>query len=324
MRRREFIALFGAAFVTRPGLAQTTMRKMPRIGILTAADSEQTPILQAFRKGLAELGYEDGRDVVLEFRLARGDYGDFPRLLSELIRLPVDVILVDGGSAATAAVAATKTIPIVMGTSGDPIASGFAASLARPGGNVTGFSLISTELNVKRLDLLRSAFPNARAMAVLFNPRKPTALMGVRAISAAAHGFGLILTAHEAQSVEALRGLNPRLFESGVPVLVVPDAMFWNNRQAIIDAVQGSGAPALYPEREYADSGGLMSYGPNVPDQFRRAASYVIRILKGEKPGDLSIQQPERFDFVVNLRAARALGVTIPQAILTSADEVIE
>jgi putative ABC transport system substrate-binding protein len=234
------------------------------------------------------------------------------------------VIVVDGGLTVPAVLAATNSIPIVMATAGDPVALGYVQSLSHPGGNITGFSLISGELNQKRLDLLRAAFPAADEVAVLFNPENPTARAGLAWVKDASERLGIRAALVELSSPAAIPTMSSQALRPEVPVLVVPDVMFWNSRHAIIKRLEGSGLSALYPEREYADDGGLMAYGPNVPDNFRRAAGYVDRILKGAKAGDLPIQQPSRFDFVINMRTARQLGVTLPQVMVLSAGEVIE
>jgi putative tryptophan/tyrosine transport system substrate-binding protein len=325
MRRRQFVCGAGASLLVGGARAQPSPARVPRVGILTAARPEQRPTpLSAFLSGLLELGYTDGRNIVLEFRFAAGDYSVFPRLAAELVNLPVDVIVVDGGSAVGPAMAATKTTPIVIATAGDPVALGFVTSLGRPGGNVTGFSLVSIELNLKRLDILKQALPTARAVTVVFNSQNATAVAGTQAVVEATGKMGIKGNLLELPTVEAIRKAKPEDLDNAAPALVIPDAMFWNNRALLMELLASKKVPAVYPEREYADDGGMMAYGPNVPDNFRRAAGYVDRILKGANPGELPIQQPSRFDFVVNLRAARALGVELPQALLSSADEVIE
>jgi putative ABC transport system substrate-binding protein len=321
MRRRQLLIGSGALLACRAAAAQATGDRLPRIGILTPASSDRTRPLLGLRQGFAELGYVEGRNITFEFRFANGDYAAFPKLVAELVDLPVDVIVVDGGSAVPPAMAATKTIPIVIAAAGDPVALGFVKSFSRPGGNVTGFSLVSTELNLKRLDFIRRAFPAAGAVAVLFNPQNTTALAGMRTVVESGERHGLSMRPVALASQEAIRASEP---EPRVPALVIPDAMFWNSRLRIIERLEKRGVPGLYPEREYADDGGLMAYGPNVPDNFRRAAEYADRILKGEKAGDLPIQQPARFDFVVNIKAAHGLGLEIPTSLLARADEVIE
>lgn len=326
MNRRNFIAAGVAALATRAerSFGQKPGEKMPRVGILTPADNDKTPIFEAFKQGLRELGYVEDRNIVLEFRSSHGNDALLPQLAAELVALPVDVIVTDG-PAAFAAGKATKRIPIVMGAGPDPVSVGLAASLSHPGGNFTGFTLMARELDAKRPDLLHTAFPNSTAVAVLVNPSNTGSATSLQAIEEAARSMGLRIVARvEASTPEVLRALTPSVFAEATAVTVLADAMFWNHRQAIIALVNAARLPAMYPEREYADDGGLMAYGPSVPDNFRRAAGYVDRILKGVKPADLPIQEPARFDFVVNLKTARELGLTIPPATLAFADEVIE
>ena len=306
-------------------LAQQPAGKMPRVGILTPADNDKTTIFEAFKQGLRELGYVEGRNIVLEFRSARGDVSRLPQLAAELAALPVDVIVTDGGAAAVVAGQATKRIPIVMGAGPDPVSFGLAASHSQPGGNFTGFTLMAAELNAKRLDLLRTAFPNVTALAVLVNPSNASSAAYLRDSEGAAGAMGLRIVARiEAAGTEALLALTPSVFAEATGVTVLPDPMFWNHRQAIIALVNAARLPAMYSEREYADDGGLMAYGPSVPDNFRRAAGYVDRILRGAKPGDLPIQEPVKFDLIVNLKTAKTLGLTILQSFLDRADQVIE
>ena len=300
---------------------------MPRIGILTPVDDDRTPIFEAFKEGLHELGYIEGRNIVLEFRSDHGDVSHLPQLAAELVTLPVDIIVTDSSNAAVAAGKATKRIPIVMGAGPDPVSLGLAASLSRPGGNLTGFDLMGTgtELDAKQLDLLRTAVPNLTAVAVLLNPSTTGSATYLQAIEEAARSMGLrIVTRVEAGTPEALRALTPSVFAEATGVTVIADAMFANHHRDIVALVNAARLPAIYPSRAFADDGGLMAYGPNVPDNFRRAAGYVDRIIKGAKPGDLPIQEPVKFDFVVNLKTARELGLTIPPATLAFADEVIE
>jgi putative ABC transport system substrate-binding protein len=295
--------------------------KIPRVGILTQADNERAPILDAFREGLRDLGYVEGRNIVLEFRFAKGDLAHGLELAAELVSLPVDVIVIEG----VPAMDPTGHVPIVGPALVDPVQRGFALSLARPGRNITGFTLMHTELNGKRLELLRTAFPDITAVSALVNPAAPSSKLAFEQIETAARSMGLESVARaEAESAAALRALRPAVFSGAGAVIVVPDGMFYSYRQDVVALVNAARLPAIYPEREYADDGGLMAYGANVVDNFRRAAGYVDRILKGAKPGDLPIQEPVKFDFVVNLKTARELGLTIQPMILARADEVIE
>ena len=240
--------------------------------------------------------------------------------------VPLDIILTDGAAAARAAQQATQRIPIVIGTSGvDPVRIGLAASLRRPGGNLTGFTLMHGQLGEKRVDLLRTVAPEAKVLTVLVNP-VPGSDLSVSIIQSSARTVGITVRAIEAATPEALRALRPGdlLADGKTPLMVVGDAMFWNNRQAIVDLINAAGVPALYPEREYAESGGLMAYGAYVPDNFRAAAGYVHRILKGENPADLPIQEPVKVELIINLKTAKALGLEIPVSLLGRADQVLE
>ena len=297
--------------------------KIPRVGILTTADNERTPALDALRAGLRDLGYVEGRNIILEFRFAGGDLSRGSELVTELVALPVDVIVAEGFT--PDAVAATDLIPIVSATLMDPVQRGFALSLARPGGNVTGFTLMHTELNGKRLELLRTAFPWVTAVSALVNPANPADKLAFEQTETAAQSLGLgKLRRVEADSAVALGALRPAALSGADAVIVLPDGVFYHYRRDVVALFNKAHLPAIYPERDYADDGGLMAYGANVADNFRRAADYVDRILKGAKPGDLPIQEPVKFDFVVNLKTAKELGLTIPPSILARADEVIE
>jgi putative ABC transport system substrate-binding protein len=243
--------------------------KIPRVGVLSPAENEATPIFEGFRRGLRELGYVEGASIILEYRFARGDNTFLRRLAEELANLPVDIILVDGSASAKAAAGATRTIPIVMGTGGDLVALGLAGSLARPGGNVTGFTGMLPELSAKLVDLMRTAFPDGTAVTILLNPSAPLQAYLRAAEEIAA--LGLAVTRIDAASPEALRALRPEAFsQAGGPVLVLPDAMFWNHRRDILALIAAARVPALYPQREFADDGGLIAYGASVPDRVQR------------------------------------------------------
>jgi putative tryptophan/tyrosine transport system substrate-binding protein len=330
-RRRDLFELCAAAFLASGAAGAWPLAahaepsaKIPRVGILSPAENEATPEIEAFRKGLRELGYVEGRNIILEYRFAGGDYTVLRRLAEELADLPVDIIVTDG-PAGPAAAGATRTTPIVLCMTDDSVALGLVNSFGRPGGNVTGFTSLRPELSGKRVDLMRTAFPRAMLATVLLNPSGPSSAVHLRVTEETARALGLTVTRVEAASLGALRALRPEaLGEPGGPILVLPDSMFWHHHSELLALVATAGVPSIYPGREYADDGGLMSYGANVPDNFRRAADYVDRILRGAKPGDLPIQRPVRFDFVVNLKTAHELGLTIPQSILARADEVIE
>jgi putative ABC transport system substrate-binding protein len=328
IKRCEFITLLGGAAaagsVTRviPATAQQP-GKVPRVGILTPAENAETPIFDAFRKGLRDLGYVDGKTIVLDFRFAKGNMDALAGLAVDLARSPVDVIVVDSTAATRAALDATRTIPIV-GVSADPVQLGFVASIRRPGGNVTGMTIRLETLSAKRLELLKQAFPAIASISVLMNPKNVSSSLSLSATQEAAGMLGIRFVPLTASTPDELRTLSAADLTPSDALTVLPDAMFWNHRATIIALAQAARRPAIYPEREYADDGGLVAYGPNIPDTFRRAAGYVDRILRGAKPGDLPIDEAAKFDFVVNLRTARALGFAISPDFLSGANEVIE
>jgi putative ABC transport system substrate-binding protein len=332
MRRRSVVIAVLAALFLGPehSAGQQPQSKIPRVGILTVADSERAPMFDAFREGLRDLGYVEGRNIILEFRLVRGNPSLLPQLAAELVALPVDVVVTEGGGTLPAvnavnAVDPSGHVPIVSPVMVDPVQRGFATSLSRPGGNITGFTLMHIELNAKRLELLRTAFPHITAVTALVNPSSPATKLAFEDTETAARSMGLGSVAIvEAESAAALRALRPAVFSGASAVVVLPDGVFYNYRRDVVRLVNAARLPAIYPEREYADDGGLMAYGAYVPDNFRRAAGYVDRILRGAKPADLPIQEPVKFDFVVNLKTAKELGLTVPQSILARTDGVIE
>jgi putative tryptophan/tyrosine transport system substrate-binding protein len=298
--------------------------KGPRISILTPATEASTPVFEAFRQGLHELGYVEGQNIVLEFRLAAGRLDRLRDLAAELVQRQVDVILTDSAAAAQAAKHATTTIPIVMATGGDPVQSGLVASLARPGGNLTGLTLLARELNGKRLELLKEAVPGVTHVAVLWNPTSLAAMGDLSEADAAAQALHLQLHALEVPGPEAIETAFAAATKGQADALItLADAMLWNQRTKVADLAAQHRLPALFPEREFVDAGGLLSYGPSVPANFHRAATFVDRILKGAKPGDLPIERPMKFELVINLKTAQALGLTIPPTLLFQANEVI-
>jgi len=315
------IAVSGA--VALPDMAQQP-GKIFRIGVLSPAASPSTKAFDSLRKGLRDLGYIEGTNITIEYRLAAWDYSRLPPMAGELVRLPVDVIVTDTQKSAVIAYEATRTIPIVGATLGaDPVAAGLAASFAHPGGNVTGFSGFGVELSGKRLQLLKEAAPAIARIAGLWSPTMPTALRS--ATEEAARTLGIELRTIEVATPDQIpAGLEAAVAGGTEALVVLPDAMFWNERARIVALAAKYRMPAIYPEREYAEDGGLLAYSQNVSHQFRRAASYVDKILKGAKPGDLPIEQPTKFEMVINLKTAKALGLTIPPSILARADEVIE
>ena len=316
------IAISAAAFSS--ATAQQPA-KVFRIGILSPAAAASTKAFDAFRDGLRELGYVEGANIKIEYRLAAWDYRRLPVMARELVRLPVDVIVVDGGTrVAQIAQEATGTIPIVAATAGaDPVEAGLAASYAHPGGNLTGFTGAGVELSGKRVEILKEAVPGASRVAALWNPATPMATL--QATEEAARTLGLYLRTVEVAIPEGILTGFEAAVGAGVEALaVLPDVMFFHERARIIALAARHRLPAIYEDREYATDGGLLTYGRDVSEQFRLAAGYVDKILKGAKPADLPIQQPTRFQLVVNLKTAKALGLIIPPAILDLADEVLE
>jgi len=298
---------------------------VPRIGILTPAAGASTPLWEAFRQGLRDLGYVEGTNIALEYRFAAGQNERLPALAAELVHLRVDMIVTNSGAAAQAARDATETIPIVMATGGDPVRLGVVVSLARPGGNITGLSLMVPELDGKRLDLLKEALPHVSRVAVLWNASNPTSPDQLRQIEAAARVLGLQLHSLAIRHPDELDSVFAAMTREGAEALItLGDAVLWNHRTRVVALAAQHHLPAVFDAREFADVGGLMAYGPHVPDSYRRAAVYVDKILKGAQPADLPVERPVKFELVINLKTAKALGVTIPPALLFQADKVIQ
>jgi len=301
--------------------------KMAKIGWLhPATPAATTHLLEAFRQGLRELGYVEGKTFVLLPRYGEARDERLPELARELVSLKVDVIVVGYDPAIAAVKQQTRTIPIVMAASTDPLATGFVASLAHPGGNITGLSNISPELSGKRVELLKEAVPRLSRVAFLWNPDVRGAVLEYNQTEAAARSLGLQLHSIEATRPEDLDRAFSAITEQRAQALIVtsPNPVNYSNRGRIVAFAQQNRLPSMYANRDYADAGGLMSYGPHVPDLYRRAATYVDKILKGAKPADLPVEQPTRFELVVNLKTARSLGLTIPQSILIRVDQVIQ
>jgi putative ABC transport system substrate-binding protein len=303
--------------------------KIARIGYLAGASLSASPHLEeAFRQGLRDLGYVEGGNVVIEYRDAAGKPERFPALAAELVALKVDIIVAPTTLTAVAAKQTTKALPIVFVTAGDPVGSGLVTSLARPGGNVTGLSILAPELVGKRLGLLTQAVPGVSRVAVL---RQPGA-MGERMdkdmqqeADLAARALGVRLHLVEARGpADFDRAFSDISRARAGALTVLGSTMFANERRRLVDLAAKNRLPAVYTLREYVDAGGLMAYGPNAADMYRRAATYVDKILKGAKPADLPVQQPTKFELVINLKAAKALGLTIPPSLLERADQVIE
>ena len=300
--------------------------KVPRIGYLTgnfpSAIAERT---EAFRQGLRELGYVEGKDIVIEYRYAEGKLERLPTLASELVRLKVDVIVTGGPAATRPAKEATVTIPIVMGQVNDPVGNGFVASLARPGGNITGLATLGPEISGKHLELLKETVPKLSRVAVLGASIQPGNAQSLTEIELAAGAFGVriqYLDVLSAKDIEtAFRAASKGRADA---VLVLQSPVLFSQRKQIAELAAKSRLPAIYYTREFVEAGGLMYYGANTPDLFRRAATYVDKILKGAKPADLPVEQPLKFEFIINLKAAKQIGLTIPPNVLARADRVIK
>ena len=300
--------------------------KVPRIGILTPGPiSERLLLFEAFRQGLRDLGYVEGQTVTLEFRSAEGNFERLPDLAAELVRLKVDVIVAATTAASLAAKQATWTLPIVMAVTADPVGVGLVSSLARPGGNITGLDLLSVDLARKRLELLRETVPGLSRVAVLSSPTTPATALQMRETQVVAQALGVRLQALDVRGPNEFEGAFRAATRGRAgALLTLDDPFIFTHRTLILALVAKSRLPAMYGFREFAEAGGLMAYGTYLPALYRRAAVYVDKILKGAKPADLPVEQPTRFELVINLKTAKALGLTFPQSILIRADQVIQ
>ena len=327
MRRRDFVTVLAGA-AAYPLFAGAQQKAMPVIGYLASGSSlgASVPLLAAFHQGLNETGYVEGQNLAIEYRWAEGHYDRLPALAAELVSGKLEVIVAMGGpSSALAAKSATSTIPIVFTGVSDPVAAGLVASLARPGGNLTGFSPLSLELTPKRLELLTELVPQARVIALLVNPNDPREEGLIRDLQEAARVRGVQLAILKAAAESEIDAAFTTLVQLHADALVVAADPFFNSRREQLLALASRHAvPAIYPWRELAAAGGLISYGTSLTAVFRQVGIYTGRVLKGEKPADLPAQQPTTFELVVNLNTARALGITVPPSILARADEIIE
>jgi putative tryptophan/tyrosine transport system substrate-binding protein len=325
MRRRDFMVGAAGLAAAWPlaGLAQQS--NLPVIGFVNSASPGSYPPVTAFLKGLDEAGFAEGRDVAIEYRWAEGHYEKLPAIISDLIRRKVNVIAATSTPAAVAAKAATSTIPIVFTTSGDPIQLGLVSSLKEPGGNLTGISQMNVELASKRLELMHEMFPKATTIVLLVNPPGPLASPMSRESAAAAEALGLSLRILRAGSEQELSAVFESLSrEALVPLVIASDAYFSNHGETIGALALRHHVPAIFQYTEFTEGGGLMSYGGNVAESYRLAGVYVGRILKGAKPANLPVQQVTKVELIVNLKTAKALGVTFPLSLLGRADKVIE
>jgi len=322
---RIVICLLATALLPA-GLIAAQPKKVPRLGWL--ANASRTPELlsriEAFRQGMKVLGYEDEKNITIEYRYSDGKPERLPKLASDLTRLKVDVIVTHGNQSILAAQEATKTTPIVMALSTEPVATGFVSSLARPGGNITGLADLTYELSGKRLELLKETFPKVSRVALLLGPGVSVSL--TKETEAAASSLHLLLQPLEVRNVSDLEKAFQAAAREHADALVPLPNPVWalQYRTRLLELAASNRLPAIYHHRDFVDSGGLMAYGTNYDDLFRRAATYVDKILKGAKPGDLPVEQPTKFEFVINLKTAKQIGVTIPPNVLARADKVIK
>jgi putative tryptophan/tyrosine transport system substrate-binding protein len=326
MRRRGFLGLLGGA-AGYPLLARAQQAAMPVIGFLSGRSAgESATVVAAFRRGLAEQAYNEGKNVAVEYRWADGRYDQLPALAAELVDRHVVAIAATGGSVSgLAAKATTATIPIVFSSGGDAVKLGLVASLNRPGGNVTGVNLIFGALGAKRLELLHEVTPSVAKLAVLVNPNYPSAADEVDSVRTGARSLGLQIVSIEAAAESDFPSAFARLTQLKIAGLLVTDDPFLQSRRDQLVALAAQHAiPAIYFSRDFCDAGGLISYGPDISDAYRLVGVYIGRVLKGEKPVDLPVIQPTKFELVINLKTAKALGLEIPPTLLSRADEVIE
>ena len=329
MRRRDcLVMLLGATAALRPLVAVAQQPKVPKVGLLlpyVQGEAQAQVRVAAFQKSLQERGWVDRRNVALEYRYSEGRLDRLPALVSDLVSANVDVVLTAGTEATGAAQKVTTRVPIVMVAIGDPIAAGFIASLARPGGNITGTSLLATELSGKRVQLLKEILPALTHLAVLWGPGNASTRQKLQQIQAAAAMLGAEIQPLELRVSDDIEKSFEAAAQSGAgAVMTTEDAIQISHRGRIVELANKARIPIASEFGEFARTGALMSYGPNILDAFRNAASYVDKILKGAKPADLPVEQPTRFELVINLKTAKVLGLTIPQSLLARADEIIE
>ncbi|MGE0036662.1 MAG: ABC transporter substrate-binding protein [Xanthobacteraceae bacterium] len=327
MRRRRFLMMLAGAGILRgPLAAAAAPRRSARIGRLSPLSaSSEVPMLGGLRAGLQELGWIEGQNLAFELRFANGQLDRLPELAADLVRQNVDVIVTGSNPGALAAKMATATIPIVFVTTGDPITGGLVTSLSRPEGNLTGVTTLGVELNAKRLELLKDTLSGLNRIGVLTNPRSPYTEEFARSREAIARALAVELHPVEVRDPAGLAAAFEQLRAARVgALLVLADIVFVTHRQRIIDLAAANRLPAVYPDQAFINAGGLMFYGSGLPDMYRHAASYVDKILNGAKPEDLPVEQPTKFSLVINLKTAKALGLTIPSSVMFRADQVVE
>jgi putative ABC transport system substrate-binding protein len=300
--------------------------RIPRIGILIPdSASVISARLEAFRQRLRDLGYVEGKNIVIEYRYAEGKFERLPDLAAELVRLKVDVIVTTSSAGIMAAKKASATTPIVFAAAADPVGTGIVSSLARPGGNITGLSLMAPDLDGKRLELLKEAFPNIVRVAFLWRTGGPRGNLALTEIEAAAKALGVKLLSLPVRSLDDFDSAFARAKRDGAEALITnPSSLINTQQRQVLDFAAKNRLPATYPASEFVEAGGLMSYAPNYTDLWRRAADFVDKILKGTKPADLPVEQPKKFEFIVNLKTAEQIGLTIPPKVLAQADKVIK
>lgn len=324
MRRRALLALIGTLAAAWP-LAARGQASAPVIGMLHQGPTPPAPLMSAFREGLREGGLAEAATIAIEDRAANGQYDRLPALAAELVNRHVAVIASDFLPAGLAAKAATQSIPVVFLTGSDPVASGLVPSLNRPGGNVTGIAFMFTRLGAKNLELLRELAPKARVVGVLINPSNPNAEPQLKDLEGAAHALGQELVVLRAATEKAIDDCFAGLAQNRIDALIISaDGFFIGRRDQLVALAERYTVPTMYPMGQYVTAGGLMSYGAKLAEAFRHTGIYVARVLKGEKPADLPVQQSVRFELVINLKTAKALGLTVPPTLLALADEVIE
>ena len=327
MERRRFIGVIAGGLLAAPPAAEAQQAaKAPRIGFLgNSTAALEANLVGPFREGLRDLGYVEGRNILIEYRWAEGKYERFPALIAELIALKVDVIVTAGTPASLAVKKATTSIPLVMVAVGDPVATGIVASLARPGGNITGLTSMSQDLEGKRVELLKEVVPKLSHIAVLWNAASPIQVIEERETRAAAQVLGMKMLSLGVRTREEIEDAFAVIVrERPGALLVLADRLFLYHRERIMDFATKHRLPGVHAYRELVEAGGLMSYGPSYAGMHRRAAYFVDRILKGAKPADLPVERPAIFELVINLKAAKALGLTIPQSVLLRATELIQ
>jgi putative tryptophan/tyrosine transport system substrate-binding protein len=334
LRRRKLLLHFGCAaaspvFWALAGSpmarAQASLSPARKLGVITLGVPQSSPTFKAFIVGLRELGYEPGKNIVVEFRDAGGQPERLPQLLNEVLAQNVEIVVVESIAAAVLAKKATQTIPIVVAIASDPVGAGVFASFARPGGNATGLSLQSEEITAKRIQLIKDVVPGAATMAILYNPNRPTIEKNIKETEIAARQVGIQVRLIPVGTPDDLpMALEETAKGQPAAVMTLPDGMLLSLARPIGAFMLSRNLPGIFPERDFAEAGGLMAYGPSLTAQFHRAASYVDKILKGAKPADLPAEQPTRFELILNTKAARLLGLTFSHTIMTLADEMIE